>query len=158
LAPASRAPSRPSPPPPPSSRRRVGGVLQRRRLAPPRLTPHHQRSAAPRPQILKEAIERRALSLAVQQRRYRLGSRAHTSPPTVQHQPPGAAKSARPWLSLTPVSRRPGRPKHDGTATSISSQTTGKVTCQEGFQPLAVAKGVCPMPIAAQRWMAGYWP
>src|SRR5215468_8611770 len=26
-----------------------------------------------------------------------------------------------------------------------------------GLSALAVAKGVCPVPVAARRWMAGYW-
>ena len=73
----------------PHIRRRPGHVLQQRRLAHPRLAPHHQRPPASRPQIPQQAIEHRALSLAVQQRRHRLRSPPHahlrphfsTSPP-----------------------------------------------------------------------------
>ena len=92
----------------PHVRRRPGCVLEQRRLAHPGLTAHHQRPAASRPQIPEEAIERRALCLAVQQVGHRLRSRPHAPlPPGIQHQPP--ARLTR-QASGAPLCQHPSTP------------------------------------------------
>src|SRR5690348_14187295 len=56
------SPFRPRRPGHPHVRCRPAQVVQQRRLAHPRLTAHHQRPPAPRPQIPQQAIEYRALA------------------------------------------------------------------------------------------------
>ena len=91
---------------------------------------------APGPQIPQQAIERRALRLAVQQRRHRLRSHPHAHlRPQLPAPAPGAAKPAGLRRSPDAGVQAPGQGTANSTATAISSQLTGQQTCQEGKRP-----------------------